>query len=198
MGHVFASYDRPVKDHRPAAFRALDLVAICKSGAQLDGHWPLAGLPRLSASLAAPSDDSVHWSAQAMLKAVSGAEAQRWLHLAAQVRVPLVCQRCLGVLVQSVEVDRRIRFVRGEQEAARLDEESDDDVLSLPARLDLIELLEDELILALPLVPKHAEDCPQPLQSSAQPDGALPPSVQPPPAAAPHPFAALASLRKTS
>ena len=187
-----------MKDSRATQFRELDLVALCKSGAQLEGQWPLAGLPRLAATLAAPSDDSVRWRAQATLKAMSVADAQRWLHLTAQVRVPLVCQRCLGVLVQSLEVDRQIRFVRSEQEAARLDEESDDDVLSLPARLDLIELLEDELILALPLVPKHAQDCPEPLQASVQPQGALPLPVQPSTPPLPHPFAALASLRKTS
>jgi uncharacterized metal-binding protein YceD (DUF177 family) len=83
--------------------------------------------------------------------------------------------------------DRRLRFVDGEDEAARLDEDSDDDVLALPASLDVPALIEDELILALPLVPRH-EVCPQPLPMSAADEGAED--------EAPHAFAALAHLRR--
>jgi uncharacterized protein len=85
-------------------------------------------------------------------------------------------------------VQRRFRFVRNEDEAARLDEESEDDVLALPARLDLQALLEDELILALPIVPRHAL-CPEPLPLPA----AEPLDEEAP---APNPFAALAALRR--
>jgi uncharacterized protein len=89
-----------------------------------------------------------------------------------------------------VTVDRRFRFVAGDDEAARLDEESEDDVLVLQARLNLLELLEDELILALPLVPRHAT-CPEPLLAPAggEPEGM--PDEEP----APNPFAVLAALR---
>ena len=188
-----------MKDRRND-LHALDLVALCQRGATLDGDWPLAALPRLASSLAAATDDAVRWSAQASLKANAGGAAQRWLQLKAQTRVPLVCQRCLGTLVQTLDVDRHLHFVRSEQEAARLDEESDDDVLSLTSRLDLIELLEDELILALPLVPKHDGECPQPLQVFGEPAVNLPrqPTTQPTTDPAPHPFAALGRLRKSS
>ena len=57
---------------------------------------------------------------------------------------------------------RSIRFVHGADLAQQLDEESEEDVLALSAALDLRELIEDELILALPLVPRH-DVCPQPL-----------------------------------
>jgi uncharacterized protein len=81
-----------------------------------------------------------------------------------------------------------LRFVGDEAQAEALDEHSDDDVLALSAALDLHALVEDELILALPLVPRHAR-CPQPLPMSAgEADMA---SAQGPSA-----FAALAGLRK--
>ena len=73
---------------------------------------------------------------------------------------------------------------RSAAEAAQLDEHSEDDVLALPQRLDLHELLEDELILALPIVPRHGV-CPQALPLAAVPEAE----------AAPNPFAALAALR---
>jgi uncharacterized protein len=169
--------------------RAVDLSALCRQGATLQGEWPQAGMPRLVASVAASGPDAapVAWSAVGESRAVAGGEAETWLHLRAATTVTLQCQRCLQPMAEPLQVDRRLRFVRGEAEAARLDEASEDDVLELPPRLDLHELVEDELILALPLVPRHAA-CPAPLPVPAE----MPEDDAP----APHPFAALAALRR--
>ena len=61
-------------------------------------------------------------------------------------------------------------------------------MLALGPPLDVLELIEDELILALPLVPRHEPHCPVPL---AAPEGAVSAAPE-----EPHPFAALAALRK--
>lgn len=174
--------------------RALDLPPLARAGATLQGTQPLADMPRLAESVLATADADpapVTWTAAALQRPVTGGEPELWLHLQARAEVRLECQRCLQPMGQTLQVDRRLRFVRGEDEAARLDEESDDDVLALPVRLNLLELLEDELILALPLVPRH-ETCPQPLP------GAGDPAAAPVPAAdeRPHPFAALAALKR--
>ena len=87
-----------------------------------------------------------------------------------------------------LRVDRRIFFVEGEDAAAALDAESEDDVLALTPALDLPELIEDELLLALPLVPRH-EVCPEPLPRAFVEDD---PATTP----ADHPFAALAALKQ--
>jgi len=167
---------------------ALELLAFCRSGVRLQGAWPQAGMARLAGSLAAPGDADVAWSASGQLRPVTGGEAEVWLHLTASTTVLLECQRCLQPMPQALQVDRAFRFVRGEADAARLDEELEDDVLELPPRLDLHALVEDELILALPLVPRH-ERCPAPLplQAGAEVAEAV---------AAPNPFAALAALRR--
>lgn len=170
--------------------RAIELLAFCRSGATLQGEWPQAGLQRLAGSLAGagPEATPVTWSASGQLRPVAGGEPETWLHLTAATTVALQCQRCLQTMSEALQVDRHFRFVRGEAEAARLDEASEDDVLELPPRLDLQELVEDELILALPLVPRH-ERCPTPLSLG---DEAEVPGETP----APHPFAALAALRR--
>ena len=80
----------------------------------------------------------------------------------------------------------RCFFVKGEDAAAALDAEAEDDVLALTPALDLRELIEDELLLALPLVPRHAH-CPEPLPRAFVED----PAVDP----ADNPFAALAVLK---
>jgi uncharacterized protein len=176
-----------MKDRAPDP-TALELVSLCRQGAELGGQWPLARLERLAQALAAPTDGAVAWSASASQRPVTGGEPELWLALKASVEVPLQCQRCLQTMTEALQVDRRFRFVRSEEQAAELDEESEDDVLALPPRLDLVALLEDELILALPIVPRH-EACPQPL---------LKPAPEADEEAAPHPFAALAALRGRS
>jgi uncharacterized protein len=171
---------------RPVDARSVDPSAFCRNGATQQGHQPLGAMPRLAAGLAAQPapEESAAWQAQGRLQPVSGGPAQAWLHLQARAEVGLQCQRCLQPLREALQVDRQFRFVRDEDEAARLDEESEEDVLALPPRIDLLELLEDELILALPIVPRH-DVCPHPLPLSQEDDADE----------APHPFAALAALR---
>jgi uncharacterized protein len=169
--------------------RALDLRALCRDGATREGRWPLAGMARLAESLYGPlpPDSVVRWAAQGLSRPVAGGEPELGLQLGAQAVVPLQCQRCLQALAEPLVLDRRLRFVAGEDEAARLDEASEDDVLALPALLDLHALVEDELILALPLVPRHPGACPEPLPLAADDAGADEPAA--------HPFAALQALR---
>ncbi len=93
-----------------------------------------------------------------------GAETQTWLHVEAETRVTLECQRCLRPVDVELKVNRSFLFVSGEDAAARLDTDSEDDVLALTRALDLRELIEDELLLALPIVPRH-EVCPTPLRA---------------------------------
>ena len=130
----------------------------------------------------------MQWRAVGQQRMVQGSEPEIWLHIQGDTVVRLECQRCLQPMNEVLRADRYLRFVAGEDEAARLDEDSEDDVLALVARLDLFELLEDELILALPLVPRHGT-CPQPL------DMAPASAVARPDESRPHPFAALAALR---
>jgi len=168
----------------------VDVPALCRQGQALHGKWPLARMARLVEGLfAMPSaGDLVTWSAQGSLQPAAGSDPQLWLALQVRARLGLQCQRCLQPMLHDMVLDRRLRFVRGENEAARLDEESEDDVLALPAQLDLSALVEDELILGLPLVPRH-EECSEPLPLA---DGAAPVSED----EAPHPFAALEALRR--
>ena len=170
----------------------LDVAAFIAEGAALSGQWPGAALPRLAESQTPPQDlalPEVAWSAQGERRSVPGSEPELWLTLEVQTTVWLTCQRCLQPFQVSLAFERRLRFVRGEAEAEALDAESEDDVLALSRWLDLRELVEDELLLALPLVPRH-EVCPQPLPMSAadaMPDVEV--------AEPPHPFAALQALK---
>ena len=180
----------------------VDLKRLAESGQPLEGQWALSRFERLMAGFEEvfPNPEScpmVTWRAKAEWRPSPVADSVvsdpplLWLHLSAQAPVPLVCQRCLEPFRETVSVDRWFRFVRDETTAAAEDEDSEEDVLVLTPRLDLLELLEDELLLGLPLVPMHTR-CPQPLPVASA--DAQDQRVAPPPQ--PHPFAGLAALKK--
>ena len=167
----------------------LDVEVFASEAGELAGDWPLSGFERVGESLATvPQDtDQVVWSARGERRLTrGGAAAQTWLHVRASGALALQCQRCLQAVTVDIQIDRNFMFVQGEAAAAQLDAETDDDVLETPRVLDLRELVEDEILLAMPLVPRH-EVCPEPL--SAPVDEAVADE-------APHPFAALAALKK--
>lgn len=178
--------------HRAFDPDKLDIAAFARDGASLNGEWPVAALTRLADSAApeAPASawPALHWALQGETRQPKGGAAQTWLQLTAQATVWLTCQRCLQPVKAEVDIERWIRFVDTEAEAAALDADSEDDVLALPRHLDARELIEDELLLALPLVPRH-EVCPDPLPVPAD-------QVEDAPEERPNPFAALAALKR--
>lgn len=168
--------------------RRLDVAALAAEAGELSGEWPLAAMARLSASAMpeASPEALVRWAVQGELRPVTGGQAEVWLHLQAEISLALCCQRCLGPVTDTVHLDRPLRFVADERQAAELDAEMEDDVLALERELDLQELVEDELLLALPLVPRH-DQCPAPLPL---------PADEPEVEERPNPFAALAALKR--
>ena len=113
-----------------------------------------------------------------------------WLHLTADTSLPLTCQRCMSTVQTPLQVNQWYRFVASEDIAMAEDDASDEDLLVLSPQFDLAEVLEDELLMALPLVPMH-DICPELPALSAGVLDALK-SV----ADKPNPFAALAQLKK--
>jgi len=172
--------------------RHLDIKAFAQAGAELQGDTPLAAWPRLQQEQTDLSEDAagrVHWHLQGRMIPVTGGAAQVGLALQARVDLALQCQRCLTPVVQPVVAERNFLFVADEATAEALDEDSEADVLVISRDFDALALVEDELILALPLVPRHAR-CPAELPSVAMDEDFEVASERP------NPFAALAALKK--
>jgi uncharacterized protein len=75
--------------------------------------------------------------------------------------VELVCQRCLGSMPYTVELERALYLARNDAELERLDALPDSDAIQAGERMSLVELIEDEVLLSLPLAAMHAEgECP--------------------------------------
>lgn len=192
--------------------RKLDIGAFLESGEALSGDLPVTELPRLAEGLCPDFDlaslQPVAWSAQGRLVPQRMSPPQMWLDLQAQAELVWECQRCLQPVTETVRISRSIRFAKDEAEAAVLDAESDEDVLALSRVFDLLELVEDELIMAQPIVPRH-EVCPTDVSTLVHNDAETPvPGTSPAPveeavnapevtaSGRPNPFAVLATLKK--
>ena len=81
------------------------------------------------------------------------------LHLEVSGVIPLACQRCLEAIPFDLDVDSLLELVPAGAELSQ-DELEDDtrDFLPVERELDVVELVEDEILLALPVAPRH-EKC---------------------------------------
>ncbi|MFP5417555.1 MAG: YceD family protein [Gammaproteobacteria bacterium] len=83
------------------------------------------------------------------------------LKVTVQGRVEMTCQRCLGAMQHAIEIDRAVYLARTGLELERLDDMPDSDAILVDERLDLVGLVEDEVLLDLPLAAMHeAGQCP--------------------------------------
>jgi uncharacterized protein len=136
----------------------LDVRAFARESATLHGIAALADMPRLAAEQSAGPEGrgaEVSWALTGQAKDLRGGAHQTWLLVRAQAQLGMVCQRCLNEMVQPLTVDRAFRFVSTEQAADAEDDQSEEDLLVASTAFDAMTLIEDELILALPLVPRH-------------------------------------------
>ncbi len=168
----------------------LNIQAFAQEGVPLVEITPLQNLERLRQELHGLEPGSaVSWQATGELRAGPGGD-DVWLRLQAKTTLPLTCQRCMGAAATAVEVDQWYRFVASEDIAMAEDDQSEEDLLVIAPQFDLLAVLEDELLMALPLVPMH-ETCPvNPVFSAGESE--LGQQEQ----AKPHAFAALAQLKK--
>jgi uncharacterized protein len=171
----------------------LDVAALAKAQGALEGRDALQHYARLAHDLhAREADVTIQWQAQGERRAAADGSVRPALHLRVQADLPLICQRCMGPVMTPLRIDRHLVFAPDEATAAALDDESEDDVLELTPALNLRALIEDELLMALPLAPRH-QRCPGEVKLSAQDrnfDAAG--------AEKANPFAALAGLKKNS
>jgi uncharacterized protein len=145
----------------------LDVRRFAEEGGEIDTDDPLRGFARLVAEAQEPDPTrSVHWHARGELRNPGRHQPEVWIHLDAEAHLPLVCQRCLHPVDMPLQVQRSFRFVADEATAAAEDDDAEEDLLALSHSFDLLELVEDELLMELPVAPMH-DVCPQAVKMSA-------------------------------
>jgi uncharacterized protein len=157
----------------------VDPWRLAAQGRTLTGRIALDSLPRLAPALAD--------GGEAEYRLAFHLDGEHRAVVSGHVSAGLVlqCQRCLGPMLVPVDSHFELAFVHGLDEAARLPE-SYEPALTEDGWVRPAELVEDELLLALPPVPLHdAADCAAERMEPMPDDGPQ----------ADNPFAALAALR---
>lgn len=152
----------------------IDPIRLAEEGIRLQGSVSTREMRRLPLTAASAIDIDFEF-----FKAAPGRFEMRGRLRAA---VTLTCQRCLAPMPWLIDAAPQLRFFRNEAAVATNADEVEAVTVTGPVRL--AELVEDELLLALPMIPLHAagSDC------AAAP-------VADKGADKPHPFAALAKLK---
>ena len=120
----------------------------------ISGNLGLNRLPRFSKTLA--NDQGL---VSLELKFTFGEAKERLIVGSLQAQVNVFCQRCLKPLAIALADDIKLALVRDEEAAQRLDAELDPWICE-DHKLDLAELVEEQLILCTPIVSYHESgDC---------------------------------------
>ena len=157
---------------------------LCERDTRLQGELALSSLVRLTDMLSLL--DGV-----VLYHITFSRDIERYhrVQVKAQAQLPLDCQRCLSVFQYPIEIDSLLSPVRGDQEIQRLPEAYEPLLVSATESVVLSELIEEELMLAMPLMPKHPDQqCPLPVQLDYPAAVSITPE-------APNPFAILDVLR---
>ena len=127
-------------------------------GFEWSGRIELPELPRLLEE-SVGSDDGSLWVSVSVVK---GRSELFWITLRVQGSLQQECQRCLEATQTELQLDLRAALVTSEGEQSLLDEDDDfiliEEIVDDDSSVDLLSLIEDECLLALPSSPKH-EDC---------------------------------------
>lgn len=162
----------------------LDVLDLAAAGEVVEREFPVADFGRLGERLAGPGGSALVRLALGMIDGTPAGV------LRLRAAVTLECQRCLGTLCRTVESESKLAFVAQEDALLPADHEP---VVGDPRRVDLAALVEDELLLAVPLIARHAPggECGLPAMAGSR-------ESEPAPAAQEmrRPFAGLKDLMK--
>ena len=157
-----------------AARHVIDGFQFARGGGELHGRLELTALPRLAEMGVAASPGF-----EFQVRGGRNGRGKAVLRIAARGAADMTCQRCLGAVEVLIEADAELELAESEAAIEDADDEVDR-VVATPA-MDVVALVEDELILSLPMVPRH-EAC-APREAHGQDEAGLP-------------FAALAGLKR--
>ncbi len=161
---------------------SLDLARAARQTYGVEGRLPVKSLPRLSAALASDAGE-------VQLALEAGLDPARRVVVTGRMdaELELQCQRCLEPVKLKVHAEPYLAWVKTDEQLADLPD-GYEPLLSADGQVALKELVSDELLLALPLVPKHEGDAAcggLRGSASAEPEGAKK-----------NPFAELAKLKR--
>jgi uncharacterized protein len=142
---------RAFMPQQPAQFPTIDGFKFAAAGGELHGSWPVRVFPRLRDLL---HDDSGTIAYE--VRGGTSAHGRPQLALRAWGTLQLTCRRCLDALAFPASVDATLLLAstQAEVDAEPMTAEGPDSIVATK-EMSLRDLVEDELLLALPYAPTH-------------------------------------------
>jgi uncharacterized protein len=133
--------------HRPL----IDAFEFAASASRLSGDWPIADFPRLQ-GVVHSSQGTLPYS----LQGIPQEQGRPALRLQVSGTLQLICQRCLGALEHPLKAEAVLLLFASESDMAALpvDAEGPDCIVGTKD-MAVRDLIEDEVLLALPYAPHH-------------------------------------------
>ena len=131
--------------------KSIDPIRLCKQGAILQGSVTLSVLPRLQ-ELCDQADQAVD------VTLTLGVDATGIFFIRGEVKgvVQLCCQRCNAEMRQSLDLSFALSPVNSYERVKKLTSMYEP-LMITDENVILTEMVEDEILLALPMVPRHEE-----------------------------------------
>lgn len=141
----------------------IDPIPMAYNGQKLVGQLDLARMERLAPALAPPHSPphSPHSKGKVDIQLVFGIDAAGIPYIRGRLwaRVGLICQRCMQPMSYILETAVNLGLVSALSEADRFPAHYEP-LLVEADELALVDIIEDELLLALPIAPIHAvQEC---------------------------------------
>lgn len=153
----------------------IDNIAFAKKNERLEGDLSLENFARLAESLqsiasilttkttadqvdVSQSAAAVHYALQGETDAVG----QHYLHLAITTDLGTICQRCMATMPLKLNLNFNYLIADvdvNDVEASDIEGSDDLDLQQASQAMDVIALIEDEIIMAMPIAPIHNDDC---------------------------------------
>lgn len=136
----------------PAPF-VMDPLDFARNAGVLRGKMSVSCFERLRDYL---TDD--HGELKYSVTGVHEANSAPVLQIRVQGLMSVRCQRCLGRIAYGLDLHTDLLLAKDKSELARFDADASVDCILATPELDIIALIEDEIILSLPVSPRHGEN----------------------------------------
>jgi len=128
----------------------IDSLDFARNGSEMNGVVHVVDMPRLLEITANPEGDISY-----TIRGGVDTYGVSFLDVKLDGSCQLICQRCLKAMHHPVKIETRL-YLRNQAELDALeDEEHEFDSILAEAELIVPNLFEDEILLSLPIAPKH-------------------------------------------
>jgi len=167
----------------------IEPLRLARSLRLLQGQLPLARFTRL-----VDATESDKGFVNAELEFSQDSQGQAIVRGRIRCQLRLICQRCMQTMDWPIDTSFTLAFIESESEIELLGEAYEPLILE-DSMLSLVEMLEDELLLVLPIVPSHELDECEATEILAENTEDLAEAEEEVPSEKENPFAVLAGLK---